>query len=52
VQPQIAVLTAAAKEDTEAATSALEKMGASVYQTSSGTVHVTSDGTTLSVSQE
>ena len=52
VQPQIAVLTAAAKEDTEETTSALEKMGASVYQTSSGTVHVTSDGTTLSVSQE
>jgi competence protein ComEC len=52
VQPQIAVLTASAKEDTQETTAALENAGASVYQTSGGDVHVTSDGTSLTVTQD
>jgi len=52
VQPQIAVLTASSSEDTENTIQELQSLGAETYQTSSGTVHITSDGTSLTAVQD
>jgi beta-lactamase superfamily II metal-dependent hydrolase len=52
VQPEIAVMTASSSENTENTRSVLEDLGAEVYQTSDGTVHVTSDGTSLQAVQD